>query len=147
MDRGKLIAAIVAHTGVKLDHDDPAFILVELNRLTLEASAGELASSIGQVADRFNAVATRNVDDFVDVANEALSKFIQRTNEIKAALDELKLTKQALEVAHAAPVAAAVVTTDEKKEPQSWRLWWLLPCAFLVGMLAGCPLAYYLLLH
>lgn len=39
MDKQKLIAEIVHRFDIKLDHDDPAFILVELNRLVLEDSA------------------------------------------------------------------------------------------------------------
>jgi hypothetical protein len=38
MDKQKLIAEIVQRFDVKLDHDDPAFILVKLNRLVLEDS-------------------------------------------------------------------------------------------------------------
>jgi hypothetical protein len=138
MDRRKLVATIVERFGVKLDHDDPAFILVELNHLVLEESAGKVADDITKAAEKLNTATTRSVDDFVAVANEALSKFIHQTNQLKTALDAMGPTsaEQPGKVVQAAPVAA------EKKEPPSGRLWWFIPGAFAVGVLAGALLAF-----
>jgi hypothetical protein len=89
MDKRQLIAALVAKTGVKIDADDPAFLLVELNLLMLENSTHKAADNLAEKTQKFGEIATRSIDDFVSVANETLSKFIQRTNEIKSTLDTL----------------------------------------------------------
>ncbi|MDM0029145.1 hypothetical protein [Variovorax saccharolyticus] len=122
MDRRKLIAQIVERTGVKLDADDPAFLLVELNHLAMEGTADEVTRRIELAASRFDEVTTRNVDNFVGVANEALAKFIHRTNEIKAVLDALEAKTRIApvhQVRVASPVAApeyeAVVTTRDRR--------------------------------
>ena len=54
-----------------------------------EAKAGQAARELEAATVKFGEVTTRSVDDFVSVANEALSKFMQRTNEIKGLLDNL----------------------------------------------------------
>lgn len=131
MDKRQLIAALVEKTGIKLTEDDPAFLLVDLNLLVLESRTSEAAKQLAMATDKFNAVTTRNVDDFVSVANEALSKFMQRTNELKTALNNIAPTP--------APtvIAPAINSAVEKKEPPSSLLWWLLPFLFCVGVLVG----------
>ncbi|MDG5824319.1 hypothetical protein [Xylella fastidiosa] len=89
MNKRQLIAAIVEKSGIKLTEDDPAFLLVDLNLMMLEKQTSEAAKQLEAATEKFNAVTTHNVDDFVSVANEALSKFMQRTNEIKSSLDDL----------------------------------------------------------
>ena len=137
MDRRKLIATIVERVGVKLDHDDPAFILVELNHLALEDSAKKVADQIGQAADKFNDVTTRRIDDFVVVANEALSKFVQKTNELKTTIGALQTS----------PSAQPTVTLETKNIPtktdktNQW-LWWFVPGAFVAGVTIGALLAF-----
>lgn len=141
MDRRKLISRIVERTGIKLDPDDPAFLLVELNHLAFEESAGEVAGRIEAAAARFDEITTRNVDNFVSVANEALSKFIQRTNEIKAALDVMEgKTGVAFAQAGAAPQSGSPIPskTASKRDVE----WWLRSLVFggggaLVGVVAA----------
>lgn len=135
MDRRQLIAAIVERTGIKLDHDDPAFILVELNRLTLEESAKKVADQIGQAAEKFNRVATSQVDDFVTIANEALSKFIQKTNEIKASIDSLP----------APPSIQPTPIAIEKSDFLNKWGWWVLPGVFIAGTIVGASLSFFTL--
>ena len=135
MDRRKLIAAIVERTGIKLDADDPAFLLVELNHLVFEESGSEVAKQISVAADKFGAITTRNVDDFVAVANEALSKFIHRTNELKTVLEAISAAPQHKFIQ--APQNAPAV---DKKELQSSFFWWLIPMVFILGVLAGVVL-------
>ena len=138
MNKRQLIAALVEKSGIKLTEDDPAFLLVDLNLLVLESRTSEAAKELEAATGKFNAVTTRSVDDFVAVANEALSKFMQRTNEIKTLLDNLAIT-QVKTVAPAAPVSAPI---DAKKGHHLAMLWWLLPLVFGGGVLLGTGLAF-----
>ena len=138
MNKRQLIAALVEKSGIKLTEDDPAFLLVDLNLLVLESRTSEAAKQLEAATEKFNAVTTRNVDDFVSVANEALSKFMQRTNEIKSSLDSLA-TKPVQ-----APTVAASASPPEspKSSPRGALLWWLLPLVFASGVLLGVGMAF-----
>ena len=138
MDKRRLIAALVEKTGIKLTEDDPAFLLVDLNLLVLESRTSEAAKQLETATEKFNAVTTRNVDDFVSVANEALSKFMQRTNEIKTALDNIA-ARPALTATVAAPAGASA---EVKTGPKTTLLWWLLPLVFGAGVLLGTGMAF-----
>lgn len=138
MNKRQLIAALVEKSGIKLTEDDPAFLLVDLNLLVLESRTSEAAIQLEAATEKFNAVTTRNVDDFVSVANEALSKFMQRTNEIKSSLDNL-----AARPAPAGAVAAsASPPAPTKSSPRGTLLWWLLPLVFGGGVLVGVGMAF-----
>lgn len=133
MDKRQAIAALVQKTGIKLDEDDPAFLLVELNALMLDHKMNEAAQRLAAETTKLNQVMTENVDDFVEVANEVLSKFMVRTKEIKGQLDALNIEPS--------PASAATVPAPtQKKEPPS-MLWWLVPTVFVVGVLSGVIVA------
>lgn len=53
-----------------------------------EAETTKAAAELSAAADKFGKVTTQSVDNFVDVANEALAKFMARTEEIKTILDK-----------------------------------------------------------
>ncbi len=121
MDKRQMIAELVAKTGVKIDEDDPAFLLVELNILMLENSNNLAAKKLEETIKNFENVSTRNIDNFISVSNEALSKFVQRTNELKETLDALKIKSE----------------QNMKQEQKFTFLWWLLPLIFSIGILVG----------
>jgi hypothetical protein len=52
MDHDRMIAAIVKKYAVRLDRDDPTFLVVELNRLALEESVAPVLSSIDAMPRR-----------------------------------------------------------------------------------------------
>ena len=141
MDKRQLAATLFEKTGVKLTEDDPAFLLVDLNLLVLESERGKAAKDLNQATDQFQAVTTRSIDDFVSVANEALSKFITRTNEIKTALDAVNAQGAVPIVAPALPqpVAPAV---PAKPRPAAL---WLLPVLYAAGVVSGVLLSFLLL--
>lgn len=141
MNKRQLIAALVEKSGIKLTEDDPAFLLVDLNLLVLESRTSEAAKQLEVATEKFNAATTRNVDDFVSVANEALSKFMQCTNEIKSSLDNMA-AKPAPSPPVTVPVRAKIVP---QKEPQTALLWWLLPVIFGAGVLVGVGLTFAIL--
>lgn len=124
MDRRQAIASLVQKTGVKLDVDDPAFLLVELNALMLDHRVSEATQNLAAETTRLNRVMTENVDDFVAVANEALSKFMTRTHQIREQLDKLP--------APAPTVVAPAQTVAVTALPR-----WAIPAVFVVGMQAG----------
>lgn len=127
MERRQALAALVAKTGVKIDEDDPAFLLVELNALLLDARTDEAAKRLAGQTAKLGETMTQGVDDFVAVANEALSKFMQRTNEIKALLES----------ANKAPNKAPA---EVKKAEAPAYLWWLIPSVLGVGIILGLGL-------
>lgn len=103
-----------------------------------EVKAGQAARELEAATVKFGEVTTRSVDDFVSVANEALSKFMQRTNEIKGLLDNLATKPpQAATVAASAPAPAPTKTS-----PRGNLLWWLLPLVFGVGVSLGVGMAF-----
>jgi hypothetical protein len=138
VNKRQLIAALVEKSGIKLTEDDPAFLLVDLNLLVLESRTSEAAIQLEAATEKFNAVTTRNVDDFVSVANEALSKFMQRTNEIKSSLDNLS----ARPAPAGAVAASASPPAPTKSSPRGTLLWWLLPLVFGGGVLVGVGMAF-----
>lgn len=101
-----------------------------------EAKANQAARELEAATAKFGETTTRSVDDFVNVANEALAKFMQRTNEIKALLD-----KQATAPAAAAPTAVPSQHQPQQKEPSSKALKWLFPAIFAAGVVVGVLLA------
>jgi hypothetical protein len=143
VDQRKLISEIVEKCGIRLDPNDPAFILVELNKLVLDEYVNKIAPQLSRATDRFEAVTIRNVDDFVNVANEALSKFIQRTNELKTTLDALERAGQG--VTHTTTASALSVALESKYNfGFSHALWWIIPVVLSIGILIGSALSLFL---
>lgn len=101
-----------------------------------EAKASQAARELEAATAKFGETTTRSVDDFVNVANEALAKFMQRTNEIKALLD-----KQATAPAVTTPTAVPSQHQPQQKEPSSKALKWLFPAIFAGGVVVGVVLA------
>lgn len=98
-----------------------------------DARASQAARDLEAATAKFGEVTTRSVDDFVNVANEALSKFVQRTNEIKDLLDK--------PVLNASPAPAPMPAEPTKKEPHRTTQWWLFPVMFAGGVVVGVVLS------
>lgn len=137
MDKQKLIAEIVQRFDVKLDHDDPAFILVELNRLVLEDSAQKVITQITQAADKLNVVTAVRIDDVIAIANETLFKFVQKTNELKATINAFQTLPEPSQ-----PKPEKVIVANQQTN-QQW--WWALPSVFVIGVMVGTVLAFFAL--
>lgn len=132
LDRRQIIGALVAKNGIKLDEDDPAFLLVDLNILVLEAERGEAAKQLEAATAQFSEATTRNVDEVVSVTNEVLAQLSERVRELKSALEQRPQVAQ-----QPAPVS---VPQEGEKEPRSGMLWWLGPVLFCIGLLVGVGL-------
>lgn len=120
MDKRNIVSELFARTGVKLDEDDPALLLVEINQIMLDQREGNIAKPLDEIARKFHETATAQADDFVRLANETLKKFGIKTNEIKALLAS----------APGAPPAAATSGN---------RIWYVV--VFLAGLATGLALA------
>lgn len=59
MDINRLMAEAIARHGVKLDMNDPAMVVVTLNRLMLEEAVHEVADEIRRAAREFEAAGER----------------------------------------------------------------------------------------
>lgn len=59
MDINRLMAEAIARHGVKLDMNDPAMVIVTLNRLMLEDAVHEVADEIRMAAKDFEAAGER----------------------------------------------------------------------------------------
>ncbi len=99
MDRSKLIASLVESHGVKLDQDDPAFVLVELNAMVfdeltqptldrLESTLDQL-SEISDILDEKTAIFTKQVANLNAGLDEKTAIFIKQVDNIKASKELL----------------------------------------------------------
>lgn len=86
-----------------------------------DVRASQAVRELEAATVKFGEVTTQSVDDFVSVGNEALSKFIQRTNEIKDLRDNL-----ATKPPQAATVPASAPTPAPQKKSQT-------------GLFSSCP--------
>jgi hypothetical protein len=57
MDRSRLSATVYKKTGIVIDPDDPAFALVELDRLVVEEAASRLAERLETLPERIQSSA------------------------------------------------------------------------------------------
>lgn len=124
MEKRQLIAALVEKTGIKLTEDDPAFLLVDLNLLVLERYVDEAAKRLGTATEKFEAVTTQNVDNFVGVANEALSKFKQSTQALISTVETIKPP-----------------TVTAPSSAQKGMSWWVISAVFSTGIAIGMLLS------
>jgi hypothetical protein len=146
-NRTKLLAGALLKDG--LDSDDRihaalfAAAFEELDGLSDRLS--RIPTDIDASADRFQRITTLAVDDFVSVANEALSKFMQRTNEMKALLEPVQQpVAPPIQQAVIAPPAAAPVA-EKSSARVSDALWRLIPISIAFGIVLGAAVAYFVL--
>ncbi len=136
IDKTQLIAAIAARLKVRLDERDPAFILVELNRLVLEEAVACALKEAAPLADRITAAgnnmalniardAARSIDAEVEAARETIA------SEAQAARNE------------AAIAISKVAKSHEEAHAAIWIfLGMLLGCLFVAaGIVIGCVFA------
>ena len=85
MDKGKMIAAIVERLKVRLDEDDPAFVLVELNRLALEQTARTVVEQLEPLTGQIEGAAKKLLVQVEERAThrtaEAIAQATIRINE------------------------------------------------------------------
>ena len=154
MDKRKMIAEIAARHGVRLDSDDPAFLLVELNHMMFEEKeAGlkaeteaaekriiELIGLLQKAGDSYQEqikIYTEAQASIIRSQMEASAKvgklrFEQLTNEaIQASLSEVARTmRDTIHAEIVAPVAKAVQASKQ-------NIWRNLSLCLLCGLIGG----------
>src|SRR5260221_8830238 len=81
MDKSRLSVIVYKRTGFPLDEEDPAFVLVELNRVVLEELIDE---SAGRIAERLDTLPERIRSSGIALAAEVSSQGMQRVTEMLA---------------------------------------------------------------
>ncbi len=143
-NRSKLLAGALLKDG--LDNDERinaalfAAAFEELDGLSDRLS--RIPTDVDASADRFQRITTQAVDDFVSVANEVLSRFMQRTNEIKAALEPLQ---QPVAIAAPPVVIAPPPVPPGSATTVSDALWKVVPASIALGIILGATLAFFVL--
>jgi hypothetical protein len=91
MDRSRLSAAVYKKTGIVIDPDDPAFAVVELNRLVIEEVAVRLAERLETLPERIQErgkalaieVGVQGVQRVSEVLGEARRTIASHTEQAK----------------------------------------------------------------
>ena len=134
MSKSKLLAAALLKDD--LDGDDKihaTLFSVAFGELDdLRKNIAQIPVDIDASANRFQKITTLAVDDFVNVANEALSKFIQRTNEIKKLLDREEINSREKQ--------ESVVSEKKINRLQDPSFLIFVSVAFAIGILIGVAL-------
>jgi len=79
MDKSRLAVIVYKRTGFPLEEEDPAFVLVELNRLVLEGLLDEAAQ---RLAERLDSLPERIRSSGTALAAEVASQGVQRVVEM-----------------------------------------------------------------
>lgn len=88
LDRKRMVAEVAAKLQIRLDEDDPAFVLVELNKFALEEGAASLVSQIAPLGDRFEASAKLAAEQIIGASLQQIAGAGQAERERIAAAAE-----------------------------------------------------------
>lgn len=96
MDRSRLSAAVYKKTGIVIDPDDPAFAVVELNRMVIEEVADRLAERLGALPERIQErgkalaieVGVQGVQRVTEVLGEARRTIASHTEQAQQRIAE-----------------------------------------------------------
>jgi hypothetical protein len=80
-DRKGLAAVIFERTGLKIDQDDPVFVLVELNRVVLQQESARAAAAVTAASEAAHARMLATADAWAAQSNEVLARFAFKTEE------------------------------------------------------------------
>ena len=150
LDRIERLTASVAQTEVVVNS------ALALSSVELRRQLEQIPTQVEGAAKRFSDVAIHQNDEFIGVANEVLSKFMLRTNEIKATLVRLEsvtglkpsdlprlpVAVQPVAAAPSLPPPLKAVPRPTAVAAPTGRPWWTLPVAFGASFLLGVMLAF-----
>lgn len=131
MDRRKYIAELVEKTGIRLDEDDPAFVLVLLNRLILQDQKTELEALVGQLVKAGGSIRGETIKQVEERCNATLRQLQVEAATLKTDLQRehagyREATKEALRQEIGGTIANAASTMQDVR-----RLMWM------VGITSG----------
>ncbi len=81
MDQNRLIAEVMQRTGIRLSPDDPAFVVVELNRLAFEDLIEKAGERLDPLAERIDKAARLAA---AEVTRSTLRSISEETREARA---------------------------------------------------------------
>ncbi|WP_336819881.1 hypothetical protein [Cedecea sp. MMO-103] len=118
MDRRKYIAELVEKTGIRIDEDDPAFVLVLLNRLILQDQKTELEALVGQLVKVGGAVRGEVIKQVEEQCNATLRQLQVEAATLKTDLQRehagyREATKEALRQEIGGTIASAASTIQD----------------------------------
>lgn len=124
MDRRKYIAELVEKTGIRLDEDDPAFVLVLLNRLILQDQKTELEALVGQLVKAGGSIRGETIKQVEERCNATLRQLQVEAATLKTDLQRehagyREATKEALRQEIGGTIANAASTMQDVR-----RLMW-----------------------
>jgi len=148
MEWSRLSAAVYKKTGTVISPDDPAFAIVELNRLVVEEAIGRLLEQLETLLGKID-VGAKVIA--AEVASKGVGHVAEKLREarqtIKCDVEEAqrRLTEKTENVGEcvARQVAAAIRTAQPSPRAGPVRRRWLLACAaasllsFTAGFAAG----------
>jgi hypothetical protein len=140
MDRSRLSAAVYKRTGIVIDPGDPAFAVVEPNRLVIEEVASRVAERLETLPERIQSsakalateVAHQGAQRVVETLREARQTIASDSEEAQRRIAE-RIEKAGDTVAR--EVAAAMRAALPSRRAGATRRGWLLACA-AVGLVS-----------
>ena len=118
MDRRKYIAELVEKTGIRIDEDDPAFVLVLLNRLILQDQKTELEALVGQLVKAGGNIRGETIKQVEERCNATLRQLQVEAATLKTDLQRehagyREATKEALRQEIGGTIASAASTIQD----------------------------------
>ena len=118
MDRRKYIAELVEKTGIRIDEDDPAFVLVLLNRLILQDQKTELEALVGQLVKAGGSIRGETIKQVEERCNATLRQLQVEAATLKTDLQRehagyREATKEALRQEIGGTIANAASTIQD----------------------------------
>ena len=128
MDRRKYIAELVEKTGIRIDEDDPAFVLVLLNRLVLQDQKTELEALVGQLVKVGGAVRGEVIKQVEEQCNATLRQLQVEAATLKTDLQRehagyREATKEALRQEIGGTVARAAGAMQDARRSIMGPVW------------------------
>ncbi len=111
MDQARLIAEVMARTGVRLSPDDPALAMVELNKLAFEELIERTGERLDPLAERVDKAARLAA---AEVSRSTLRSITEETRQARAAI--------AAEADTARLAAAAAIRTMARSHTAATRI-------------------------
>jgi len=137
MDRSRLSATVYKKTGIVIDPDDPAFALVELDRLVVEEAASRLAERLETLPERIQSsakalaaeVGAQGVQRVVEMLGEARRTIASDTEQAQQRIAEQTARASKDLAREVAEVVRAAQSLSQGRA--AWARW------FLFGAMIG----------
>jgi hypothetical protein len=140
MDRSRLLAAVYKRTGIVIGPDDPAFALVEINRLVVEEAVSHVVERLetlpGQIEASAKALAA-------EVAGQGVQRVVENLREARQTIAadsegaQRRIAENVEKVGASVARQVAAATRAAQPSPRAASIGkrWLLACA-VVGLVS-----------